>query len=980
MAHPNDSLWLAIARHEEQIYLLEYDRLQTLAVGSLTNTQPVLIALIEDDTKSRALSTILTGHQGRPGVHLHYHSHAGMAEPLLFADCGLLNLGLNSQMASPDRSNSRSKPSARRPLLWLRGEADGHGASDQARHMLCGRLLGPFTDIICIFTSDVGGLWGVVRVLSYWSDLLEVGMWFPEVVMIWEQPPYPSPSPVVDSVAPQLLYDMLCTKGILYPMAWGIQVVEVSDADILVHILTHCHRARRRRRESQTLYSLSHMIALFRRACDHASTTMDISFNPIITSRYLNAVPQTLSVCLEAFLHMLGHQHFNRASWMIAASIAFNAMPPGMHTFPPDLIFDTLYRGKCEIAIRKSQMHSPITFLENIRCLVQDEICSVHSYERWSAEYHLMGLKREWGPINKPITDMVRFVCLVRFPERKLPCGHSFCEICLEVFGARCKVQPYTISIGECMICFARFNGVRVHIKPPTAGARILTVDGGGIRGVVALSSLIQHEAAIFRIVGVELPIQECFDLAIGTSSGGLIVLGLFSRGWSVDECLQEFIRLASRAFTWRPRLPFLPILHRAIDYILSFVVDSRYSADHVEVALKEAFGTEQNMFTADNNRTKVAVTATTTKSLPCIFASYNSGRVRPTDCGRYQRPPPESPDIVDMEGYTPIQPYNVYFSPKRLAGLGTFQDGGLCQNNPSCSALSESEYIWPGAPEPDNVVSICTGSALYTPYLTEGSPTTLPPPSIGSGLTCGNRFLVWAYRSYMYLLDGEPAWQRLVAGLPVKRRNRFYRLNIQILGREPAIDDTAEMPRLCMTSPPLDALNATAWAIIASLFFFELERLPIREQEAYVCEGRIQCQLGIGSQKLLHDALVGQQAWFASGGELLSSNNGSAIRFKVVDLRAEVTIDLHGQCGGSWPIGGSPFMVQELVHRQGLHSPFGTANHLKRGPREFGVGPPAKRQCVGEALHMHGTGMMGARQSLAGSETVSDIAGLRDS
>ncbi|KAG0124876.1 hypothetical protein HOY82DRAFT_617347 [Tuber indicum] len=527
MAHPNDSLWLAIARHEEQIYLLEYDWLQTLAVGSLTNTQPVLIALIADDTKSRALGTILTGHQGRPGVHLHYHSHAGMAEPLLFADCGLLNLGLNSQMASPDRSNSRSKPSARRPLLWLRGEADGHGTSDQARHMLCGHLLGPFTDIICIFASDVGGLWGVVRVLSYWSDLLEVGLWFPEVVVIWEQPPYPSPSPVVDAVAPQLLYDMLCTKGILYPMAWGIQVVEVSDADILVHILTHCHRARRRRRESQTLYSLSHMIALFRGACDHASTTMDISFNPIIASRYQNPVPQTLSVCLEAFLHILGYQHFNRASRMIAASIAFNAMPPGMHAFPPDLIFDTLYRGKCELAIRKSQMPSPITFLENIRCLVQDEICSVYSYGEGSAEYHLMGLKRERGPINKPITDMVCFVCLARFPERKLPCGHSFCEICLEVFGERCKVQPYTISIGECMICFARFNGVRVHIKPLTAGARILTVDGCGIRGVMALSSLIRLEAAIFRIVGVELPIRECFDLAIGPSSGGLIVLGI---------------------------------------------------------------------------------------------------------------------------------------------------------------------------------------------------------------------------------------------------------------------------------------------------------------------------------------------------------------------------------------------------------------------------------------------------------------------
>ncbi|PWW72047.1 FabD/lysophospholipase-like protein [Tuber magnatum] len=185
-------------------------------------------------------------------------------------------------------------------------------------------------------------------------------------------------------------------------------------------------------------------------------------------------------------------------------------------------------------------------------------------------------------------------------PVGRLPCQHSFCEIYFEVF----------------------------------AGARILTVDGGGIWGVVALTSLIRLEAAISHIVGVKLPIQEhFFDLAIGTSSGGLIALGLLFQGWSVDECLRQFIRLANKAFRRRPHPTCLPILCRVIDYIYSFVADSQYSADGIEEALKEAFGDERDMCARDNNKTKVAVTATTTNSLPCIFTSYNSGGERPLDC-----------------------------------------------------------------------------------------------------------------------------------------------------------------------------------------------------------------------------------------------------------------------------------------------------------------------------------------------------------
>lgn len=53
-------------------------------------------------------------------------------------------------------------------------------------------------------------------------------------------------------------------------------------------------------------------------------------------------------------------------------------------------------------------------------------------------------------------------------------------------------------------------------LKPPTAGVRILSIDGGGIRGVISLEFL----SLIRDSVGTKCPIQDFFGLVIGTSSG----------------------------------------------------------------------------------------------------------------------------------------------------------------------------------------------------------------------------------------------------------------------------------------------------------------------------------------------------------------------------------------------------------------------------------------------------------------------------
>ena len=60
-------------------------------------------------------------------------------------------------------------------------------------------------------------------------------------------------------------------------------------------------------------------------------------------------------------------------------------------------------------------------------------------------------------------------------------------------------------------------------VKPATAGVRILSVDGGGIRDVVSLEFL----ALLQDILDHNLTLQDYFEQAFGTSSGMCSFRGL---------------------------------------------------------------------------------------------------------------------------------------------------------------------------------------------------------------------------------------------------------------------------------------------------------------------------------------------------------------------------------------------------------------------------------------------------------------------
>jgi hypothetical protein len=108
--------------------------------------------------------------------------------------------------------------------------------------------------------------------------------------------------------------------------------------------------------------------------------------------------------------------------------------------------------------------------------------------------------------------------CIQADPEHKLTCGHLICERCFAGMATCSQTDPYLYTLDCCPFCSHHCQAT-VRMKPVTAGLRVLSIDGGGIRAAIP----IQFLCALEKAVGLDMPIQEHFDLAYGTSSGRLL-------------------------------------------------------------------------------------------------------------------------------------------------------------------------------------------------------------------------------------------------------------------------------------------------------------------------------------------------------------------------------------------------------------------------------------------------------------------------
>ena len=250
--------------------------------------------------------------------------------------------------------------------------------------------------------------------------------------------------------------------------------------------------------------------------------------------------------------------------------------------------------------------------------------------------------------------------CLSNTPTNMLPCiprQHGICHDCIRRYsGAR--RHHSVIEIGECPLgCQLEKKPWTIRVKPKTAGARILVLDGlvspiylytwfkslisacsGGIRGIVELAILTEIEKAI----GLGIRIQDLFDLVVGTSTGrnmarffeeydrsnrytiigGIVGLGVFEKRWTLSSADSRFRSLAASAFSLRRALR-VPIFSKLAEPFC----DHKYTSSGIESALKESFGTgflfgQTTSHAVDGDRVKVGVvTCQEGRRQPCLIA-----------------------------------------------------------------------------------------------------------------------------------------------------------------------------------------------------------------------------------------------------------------------------------------------------------------------------------------------------------------------
>ena len=124
--------------------------------------------------------------------------------------------------------------------------------------------------------------------------------------------------------------------------------------------------------------------------------------------------------------------------------------------------------------------------------------------------------------------------------------------------------MPNPLSIDRSPRSAGTNFGVRVRQDwPDDRDFRILSIDGGGIRGILPLAALARLERDWLQ----GQSIAQYFDMVVGTSTGGIIALGL-ARGLTAQQILDIYVKRGVEVF---PKLNWLQLKWKgASQYILN--------------------------------------------------------------------------------------------------------------------------------------------------------------------------------------------------------------------------------------------------------------------------------------------------------------------------------------------------------------------------------------------------------------------------
>ena len=295
-------------------------------------------------------------------------------------------------------------------------------------------------------------------------------------------------------------------------------------------------------------------------------------------------------------------------------------------------------------------------------------------------------------------------------------------------------------------------------MNTPTARPlRVLALDGGGIRGIIPAALLAEIERRCNRRIG------EIFDLIAGTSTGGILALGLTTPDpahpdeprYRAQELVDLYVDKGHVIFN-------RSIWHRLLTVFGLF--GSKYAVRGLDATLQTFFGDSR----LRDAVSEVLITSYDLESRDSWFLARHKARA---DAGS------DFP-MRDVARATSAAP--TYFRPKRLSRQPetAMVDGGVFANNPTICAYVETIKLH--GPQDILVVSMGTGQ-VKTPihYL--------------QARTWG--LIGWARQLINVFMDGVSDTVEHQAGWLLPDRGgtpRYFRFQIDLAPGSGSMDDTS--------------------------------------------------------------------------------------------------------------------------------------------------------------------------------------------
>ena len=211
----------------------------------------------------------------------------------------------------------------------------------------------------------------------------------------------------------------------------------------------------------------------------------------------------------------------------------------------------------------------------------------------------------------------------------------------------------------------------------------VLSIDGGGIRGIIPAMVVAHLERQFGK------PACELFDLVVGTSTGGILALGLSLQGESARPLLAAKRLVA--LYEHHGAEIFEQSLWRKLRTV-GGIFEEAYSHETLEVVLERYFGER----TLSDCGVPAMVTSYDIQHRRTVFMkSWHADHAKLL-CSHAARATSAAP--------TYFEPANLKWADETRALI----DGGVYMNSPAVSAYAEARKLFPN--EPIAMLSLGTG------------------------------------------------------------------------------------------------------------------------------------------------------------------------------------------------------------------------------------------------------------------------------